>query len=111
MKPTVVVVHLSDSHLFPQRDRYFQFQDFEQLAIRAATMPLPDNSNENRTEVTVVFDNQEEFSCTLFLTQHMDLCLQDYFADLQVQIEDTDFSKSYGEVLAEFLDRIHWTQH
>lgn len=74
-------------------------------------MPLPENSNDNRTEVTVTFDNKEEFSCTMFLNLREDVCFQTYVADLMCVVQKDDYIEKYGPLVNSFLSRIDWTVH
>ena len=107
MKPSVVIVHSSESPLFPNPDTAYSFEAFERVALLASQTP-----EESRTEVTLVFNEGSELACTLYLNYRESVCVQDYLGDLQVHLAKEEFNDAdKNNVLLEFLSAIEWTKH
>ncbi|MDB6374665.1 LPD25 domain-containing protein [Photorhabdus bodei] len=62
--PVEVLVHWSESKVFPVKEATFPFAIFERMANKAASLV---NEGYDKTKVTVKFDDGNEYTCRIDL--------------------------------------------
>lgn len=82
MLPIGVVVHTSDSLIFPHLEQYYTFEEFERLAVLAAQKQLPHFDSLGQpippvTHCTLFLDSGEEVEFLLTLAFDHSVGLED----------------------------------
>jgi hypothetical protein len=107
MKPTIVIVHTSESRYFPGFDHTFPFAEFEHLAFQAAL----DNQGHEDTDMTVYFDDGMEYNINLCLGKGCNMGFQDHARMFPTKIpEGTKANVEVSEIVG-FLGKINFATH
>ena len=89
MKPTTVVVHESNSPMFPFKDQTYSFSEFEALALSSITLFPGDEDTDdlNCTDVTITFSNGDRIEAHLDLIEEGGMFgVQDFLSMAYVQL-------------------------
>lgn len=105
MKPTTVRVHWSESYFFPEEEQDYPFEEFEELALKAA---MNVTRGYEKTKVTVLFDSGEVYHCRLDLAHHVTLGYRDHMQQLYDGYFDECVGSEWAENFLEFYRRIEW---
>ncbi len=106
MTPVSVHVFWSESSLFPDEDRDYQFQEFEDIARKAARL-RDEGAGYDKTKIRVEFDTGDTFVCRLDLAEHDEHNFQSYVRRYLAWAQEAEPSDSLG--ITALLRSITWT--
>lgn len=102
MKPTLVIVHTSESPYFPGIGDVFSFKDFERYAFMAAC----GTHDHEDTDISVFFDNGTEYEVSLCLAPNCQFGFQDHVGKILNTPQPEDVASAVA-----FLSEIQFISH
>ena len=106
-KPVSIIVDQTECPFFNYEGApyYFDFNSFEQLATTFASLQ---DTPEEKTIVTVVFDNNEALNCNLFLGKDSNYSFADMIGNIRYGFTQ---EKCPDQELEDLINSIKFTLH